>query len=103
PRRSQGPCPAPPRPLPYPPLPSPTGRIAHWPDNVSLVIRYPLYALSTRAVNLVAERRVCSRTVPSRGSLPTVVAAGEMPPFAGLRPATHGGGSPRFATSLERQ
>src|SRR5438552_17270576 len=56
------------------PPPLSHGHITDWPDKGSLVIRYPLYALSTRAVNLVAERRVCSRTVPTeaafRRSLP---------------------------------
>src|SRR2546428_6870496 len=74
--------------------------ITYSPDRGSLAIRHRLYALSTRAVNLVAERRVYSENRPEltepsdgcgsgrnaivRGSSVCRRTAGGSPPFGGL-------------------
>src|SRR5437870_9971597 len=71
--------------------------ITYSPDKGSLAIRHRLYALSTRAVNLVAERRVCSENRPEliepsdgRGSGRNAIVRG---PSVCRRTA---GGSPSF-------
>src|SRR2546426_1281438 len=64
PRRSNGLLRASLQPLPRLPLLAPTPHITNSADKDSLEIRHPLYALSTRAVNLVAERRGCIEPRP---------------------------------------